>query len=423
MTMPPDPSTAATCEHAHEPPAWNVEQVLECIDAEVRPVEGRERLGLREALDRVLACDVAAPFDSPPFASSAVDGYALRHEDLSQTGDTRLEVAGESFAGRPYPGRVNGGQCVRIMTGAVLPEGADTVVMQERVRKQDYAVAVPPGPAAGGNVRRAGDDLRRGETVLRAGRRLNAADLGLLASLGTAEVDVCRRPVVTFFSTGDELRGLGETLRPGEIHDSNRYTLHALLTRLDVNLRDGGVVRDEARAVTQALKTAAATSDLVVTSGGVSVGAADHIQQALQNLGKRYFNRVAVKPGRPLTFGAIGRARYFGLPGNPVSVMTGFLLFVRRAVQLLAGEQPAPLRKLRARCENPLAKSAGRAEYQRGILHAVIPDEFTVTTTGLQSSHVLSSMSRANCFIVLPPGCSGVEAGATVEVIPFDGLL
>lgn len=412
----------AGCDE-YDPEALTVEQAINTIDASARPVAGHERLMLRECLDRVLIDAVRAPFDVPSFMNSAMDGYALRSADLSGSGETRLFIAGESFAGRPYRGTLRQGECVRIMTGAVLPEGADTVVMQEQVQREARTVVVQPGHQRGHNVRHAGDDLRSGDMILSAGRRLNAADLGLMASLGIAEASVRRRPIVAFFSTGDELKGIGQALDAGEIYDSNRYTLYGLLRRCHVAIRDLGVIPDKPDAVTHALQTAAEIGDLIITSGGVSVGEADYIKRALEENGTLHFGKVAVKPGRPLTFGTVGKALFFGLPGNPVSVMATFILFVRGALRQLSGETPRPLLTLTARCRSTLKKAPGRTEYQRGILSVIGAGELTVSTTGLQDSHVLSSMSKANCFIVLPRDSGEVETGNRVEVIPLEGLL
>ena len=404
-----------------DPKQLSVEQALERILASVEPVAGRERLHLRAALDRVLLEPVTAPFDVPPHRNSAMDGYAVRAEDLTDE-ENRLRVIGTSLAGQPYGGRVGPGEAVRIMTGAVVPEGADTVVMQEQARREDDTVVIGSGHKAGANVRHPGEDLRAGSAVLEPGRQLNAADLGLLASLGIAEVTVRRRPRVAFFSTGDELRGIGEPLGEGDIYDSNRYTLDALLARLPVERLDMGVIPDRLDAVRGAFHEAAAVADLVLTTGGVSVGEADYIKTVLDELGEIGFWRIAMKPGKPLAFGRIGAARFFGLPGNPVSTMATFMLFVRPALQRMMGRKPqAPLR-LRARVLNDLRKSPGRKDHQRGILRQE-GDELVVETTGLQGSHVLSSMSRANCFIVLPRESGPVSAGEMVEVLPFTGLL
>ena len=406
----------------YDPNSLTVEQAQALIDRIVEPVSGRERVFLRAALDRVLATDVPAPFDVPPHRNSAMDGYAVRAVDLPAEGEARLAVIGESFAGRPFAGELAAGQAVRIMTGAVVPAGADTVVMQENVQREGDTIILGPGQRAGDNVRHPGEDMQAGEVVLEAGRRLNAADIGLLASFGIAEIDVHRRPVVAFFSTGDELKGIGSRLGEGDIYDSNRYTLHALLERLPVAIRDMGVIPDDPAAVRAAFAEAAAHADVVITSGGVSVGDADYVKQTLDALGKVDFWKIAMKPGRPLAFGRLGEAVFFGLPGNPVSVMATFILFARPALLKRAGARPVPPLTLKARTQTRLKKRPGRKDYQRGILAQADDGTLAVDTTGLQGSHVLSSMSRADCFIALPRESGDVEAGEWVEVIPFAGL-
>lgn len=406
-----------------DPNALTVEQALARIEQSVRPVEGTERLALRSALGRVCAADIHAPFDVPSHANSAMDGYAVNSRDLPQEGHRELRLVGQSLAGHPWAGELGPGECLRITTGAVIPAGADTVIMQEAVHKTAEGIRIGAGHRPGENVRLPGEDLRAGALVLRRGRRLNSADLGLLASLGISELDVIRRPVVAFFSTGDELKGLGQPLAEGEIYDSNRYTLHAMLQRLNVQIVDMGVVQDQPQAVEEAFRTAAARADVVITTGGVSVGTADYIKHTLEKLGHVGFWRIAMKPGRPLAFGQLGNALFFGLPGNPVSVMATFTLFARIAIQRLSGETPQPMLRLRAVTQNRLRKLPGRTDYQRGILRQDDQGRLVVETTGLQGSHVLSSMSRANCFIVIPRDCGDVEAGTEVEVIPFEGLL
>jgi molybdopterin molybdotransferase len=412
---------SATCLDEYDPSSKTVDQALESIGALSAPVRGTERVGLRDALDRVLARDVHAAMDVPPERNSAMDGYAFSSRDLNADVETALRLIGQSLAGHPYKGTLGAGECVRIMTGAVVPEEADSVVMQERVRVAEGMVTLPAGTGAGENVRLPGQDVRRGDVLLAAGRQLNAADIGLLASQGIAEVDVHRRPVVTFFSTGDELRGIGEPLGPGQIYDSNRHTLHALLRRLDVEIRDMGVIADEPEAILQAFRDAMATADMVITTGGVSVGDADYVKQTLETLGRIDFWKIAMKPGRPLAFGRLGDALFFGLPGNPVSTMATFILFVRPALQRLMGMEPRTPFTLRARCLNRLRKTPGRTDYQRGILSRDASGELVVGTTGLQGSHVLSSMSRANAFIVIPLEQGDVEEGAEVEVLPLEG--
>jgi molybdopterin molybdotransferase len=418
----PDENIAAGCDAADDtllPVAEAKRRILE----QATPVKGTERLGLRDALGRVLAEDIAATMNVPPHANSAMDGYAVRQADLPTDGERKLAVVGRALAGAPFDGGVGPGQCVRIMTGAVMPQGADTVVMQEHVAVEGQDIRVGPGPVSGANVRAAGEDMREGQTVLRAGHRVTPAELGLLASLGIAEVTVRRRIRVAFFSTGDELRGIGQTLQPGQIYDSNRYALYGMLHHMGVEVLDLGVIGDEREALRTAFREAAAVADVVITSGGVSVGEADYVKQTLDELGEVGFWRIAMKPGKPLAVGRLGAAHFFGLPGNPVSVMVTFYQFVRPALQRLMGQAAAPELVLRVPCSTDLRKQPGRLEYQRGILEYDAAGRLTVGTTGGQDSHLLTSMSRANCFVILPAESSGASAGELVEVQPFIGLL
>jgi len=405
------------------PGTLTVEDALEAIQQQVHAVKGMERIALRGALDRVLAEPVTAPHDVPPHRNSAMDGYALRAADLPDNGEATFRVTGESFAGAPYAGSINSGECVRIMTGAVVPKGADTVVMQEQVQRNNDQISVSPGHTEGQNIRHPGEDIKQGAIVLEPGRLLNAADIGLLASMGFAEVSVLRKPRVVFFSTGDELKGIGEPLGEGDIYDSNRYTLYALLSRMNIEMIDQGVIPDDPEAVRRAFSDAAELGDLVITSGGVSVGEADYVKQTLDELGEVGFWKIAMKPGKPLAFGHLGQAWFFGLPGNPVSTMATFALFVRPALQVMKGARVEKPLSLRARLDTDVKKTPGRKDYQRGILSQAENGQLSVSTTGLQESHVLSSMSKANCFIVLSRESGPLAAGAEVEVIPFMGIL
>jgi molybdopterin molybdotransferase len=299
-----------------------------------------------------------------------MDGYALRGADLSASQAVSLTLAGTAFAGKPHSGRVGPGQCIRVMTGAVMPEGADTVVVQEVCRAEGNAVTVPAGQKAGQNVRFAGEDLKAGVPVLAPGQPLRAAELGLIASLGIGEVSVRRRLRVAFFSTGDELASIGKPLAPGEVYDSNRYTLHGMLSRLGVEIHDLGVVRDDPAQLEAAFRKAAERADAIITTGGVSVGEADFVKPMMAKLGEALFWRIAMRPGRPMAFGRIGEAFLFGLPGNPVAVMVTFYQFVREALLFLSGrtdDYALPL--LKAAAAEPMRKVAGRTEYQRGILY------------------------------------------------------
>ncbi len=419
QTVKRDPS----CIDDFDPGSISVEEALGRIEGHIEPVAGTERVPVRGALNRVLARPVASPFDVPGYANSAMDGYAVRAADLPGADAVNLRVMGTAWAGAPFAGHLAPGQCVRIMTGAKLPEGSDTVVMQEHVERTGERVRVGPGHRPGQNVRHPGEDIGAGTAVLDAGCRLTPSELGLIASLGIAEVTVKRRVRVAFFSTGDELRSIGEPLGEGELYDSNRYTLHGMLARLGVEVLDMGVVRDRREDVEAAFGAAADAADAIITSGGVSVGEADYVTETLQRLGEVNFWKIAMKPGRPLAFGRVAEAWFFGLPGNPVSVMVTFYQFVQPALRRLAGETPVAPKRFRVPAATPLRKRPGRVEFQRGVLVRDEDGRLTVHSTGLQGSHVLSGMSRANCFIVLPLETGDLEAGAEVEVEPFEGIV
>ena len=438
----------ASCVAGYDPNALPVAQAQDFIARLVPKVQAVESLALRSALGRVLARDIVSPIAVPSHDNSAMDGYALRSADLIVDGDTLIAVAGTAYAGQPFSGTVPPGQGLRIMTGAVMPEGLDTVVPQEfTTRLDDDRIRIPAGVVkAGDNRRLRGEDLALGEPALKAGRLLTPADLGLMASLGQAEVPVFRRLRVAFFSTGDELRSIGQPLDPGCVYDSNRYTLWGMLSRLGVELIDLGVVPDEPAALAAAFTQAATSADAVITSGGVSVGEADHTKQVMRELGEVLFWTIAMRPGRPMAIGRIGarpdadgrigappdadgrvgdgrQAILFGLPGNPVAVMVTFYAFVRDALLAMSGAQVQPLPLLRAVSEAPLRKKPGRTEYQRGIVSQAEDGRWTVRITGAQGSGILRSMSEANGMVVLHHGQGDVAAGDLVDVMPFNGII
>jgi molybdopterin molybdotransferase len=319
---------------------------------------------------------------------------------------------------------VNAGQAVRIMTGGVMPTGCDTVIMQERAKAIDGQVSVPGGQQRAQNVRYAGADIKLNQIVFRRGQIVRPAELGMIASLGIGEISVYRKLRVAFFSTGDELVSIGGVPGPGQIYDSNRYTIYGMLMRLGVEIIDMGVIRDDPAAIEIAFTEAARAADVVITSGGVSVGEADFVKQLLTRLGEVLFWKIAMKPGRPLAYGKIGGAHFFGLPGNPVAVMVTFYQFVREALLVLMGvPEPQPLPALKAVCTTAIKKAPGRTEFQRGILDQGADGQWTVRVTGDQSSGILSSMSQANCFIILPDAQGNTPAGSTVDVQILEGLI
>ena len=424
MNLPPTLAQIASCVSGYDPNALPVAAAQAFIAQLVPRVSTIEQVALRTSLGRVLAKDIVSAINVPSHDNSAMDGYALRGSDLAASGETLLKVAGTGFAGKAYAGAVPAGHCVRIMTGAVMPAGLDTVVPQELTQLEADAVRIPAGVVRTGDNRRlAGEDLARGSAALRAGRLLRPADLGLLASLGRAEVPVFRKLRVAFFSTGDELRSIGEPLDAGCVYDSNRYTIWAMLQRLGCEVIDLGVVRDEPAALRAAFGEAAASADAVITSGGVSVGEADHPKAIMAELGDVLFWRSAMRPGRPMAIGRIKDASLFGLPGNPVAVMVTFYAFVRDALRAMSGAAVEPLPLLRAACTTALRKKPGRTEYQRGIVSRGPDGRWQVAVTGSQGSGILSSMSTANGMVVLHHGQGNVAAGDEVDVMPFDGLV
>jgi molybdopterin molybdotransferase len=406
-----------SCVDPFEPGMISLAEALARIEARVRAVHACERLPIRDCLNRVNNEAVRSPRDVPPSPNSAMDGYALAVDSLVDGGIAELEQIGSAYAGKPFAGSCAPGQCVRIMTGALIPDGADTVVMQEQAEiAGNGRIRIDADHRVGENIRQAGEDIQRGEIVIETGVRLNPADLGVLASLGIAQLQVKRKPVVAFFSTGDELASVGTPLQAGMIYDSNRYSLHGMLARLPVESIDLGVVRDNPDAMREALSEAAARADLIISTGGVSVGEADYIKPALADLGSTEFWKIAIKPGRPLTFGEIGNSVFMGLPGNPVAVMVTFSQFVVPAIDVLCGARMRRPLLVPARALDRLRKKPGRTEFQRGIATLDANHRWQVGKTGKQGSGILTSMSRANCFIVLPDDNAGVEPGDEVSI-------
>ncbi|MBD8626008.1 molybdenum cofactor guanylyltransferase MobA [Oxalobacteraceae sp. CFBP 8753] len=417
----------ASCINGYDPDALPVRDAQRIIREFVQPVRAVEMVALRASLGRVLARDLVSPINVPAHDNSAMDGYALRGTDLPQAGVATFKVVDIVYAGKPSAVVPGPGECVRIMTGGVMPAGCDSVLPQEFTDSgDDVTMTVRAGAIrAGDNRRLAGEDLKAGSAALKAGRIIRPSDLGLCASLGFAEIPVQRRLRVAFFSTGDELRSIGEPLDEGCVYDSNRYTIYGMLQRLGCEIIDMGVVRDSPEALEDALRTACENADAIITSGGVSVGAADYTKQVMAQLGDVTFWKVGMRPGRPLAFGRVtsnGRSAFlFGLPGNPVAVMVSFYFFARDALlQMMGANAPLPL--LQARSSEAIRKKPGRTEYQRGIVTRGADGTPEVRLTGAQGSGILRSMSEANCMVVLHDEQGSVTAGDMVDILPFEGL-
>ncbi len=416
-------ATQGSCRDAHDVHSLPVDEALSRIIHAVRPVNESETLPIVSTLGRVLDEEVRSEINVPYATNSAMDGYAVSGADLPDTGERELILIGTALAGEPFMEPVARGQCVRIMTGAVMPQGTDTVIIQEEVDQDGDVLRIHAGHLPGENVRQAGEDIAIGQVILSPGTRIMPAALGLLASLGISEVRVKRRVRVAYFSTGEELRSINQPLVEGTIYDSNRYTLFGMLMRLGAVPIDLGVVRDRRDDTRHALLDAAAKADVVITTGGVSVGEADLVKELLNTVGDISFWQVAIKPGRPLAFGEIDHKPFFGLPGNPVSVMVTFYQFVQPALRRIAGEHVTAPLTIKVPCLSRLKKRPGRVEYQRGRLETDEAGRLVVLKTGPQGSGILRSMAEANCFIVLPSQCSSVEPETIVDVQPFFGLV
>ena len=403
--------------------SMSIELARAQIQQSLTALIGHETVAVRDALQRTLAGDVFSPMNVPPHDYSAMDGYALRHADMTP-GPARLKIIGSSYAGHPFEGVVSASECVRIMTGALIPQGCDSVVMQEQVEVEDECISVSSSFQLGQNIRHAGEDMQQGTVVLQRGQVIRPVEMGLLASLGFSEITVYRKLRVAIFSTGDELQQPGLPLSKGQIYDSNRYSLLGLLSELGgIEILDKGTVRDDRDSLRAELLDGAAQADVIITSGGASVGEADYIKAMLAEIGQVMFWKIAMKPGRPLAYGKIGACHFFGLPGNPVAVVVTFQQFVRNALKTLMGQTVTPDFTLTATCTSAIHKVPGRTEFQRGILSQTENGQWEVCTTGEQGSGILSSMSKANCFIVLPEAQGNVAAGSSVSIQLFPATL
>jgi molybdopterin molybdotransferase len=397
------------------------EQALNKMLDAISPITEVEDVEIGQALGRVVATDICSPINVPPHNKSAMDGYAFAHESL--TNQEFLTLAGRSMAGEPFTGECKKGECIRIMTGAMMPQGCDTVEMQENCHAEIESIRFLERRKQGDHVRYAGEDIHKGHVVFGLGRRLSAVDLGVLASLGVKRVSVMRKLTVALISTGDELKQLGQPLGPGDIYESNSYALAGMLAKFNVNLINFGIVEDDETSITQAFIDADKQSDVVISSGGVSVGEADYTKVVLDKLGKIGFWKIAMKPGKPFAFGTLPNSYFFGLPGNPVSALvTAHVLTIPALLKLQNCHEQSPL-KIRAKLTSNLRKSPGRMDFQRGVVSTDNLGELIVSSTGSQGSGVLTSIAAANCYIVLPAEQGHVSAGEKVIVQLFDQYL
>ncbi|EEY44113.1 molybdopterin-guanine dinucleotide biosynthesis protein B [Vibrio mimicus VM223] len=414
-------NSAAACCDTLSPAFLSVEQGREKILSLISPLAETESVAIQECYQRVLAREVHSPINVPAYRNSAMDGYALRSDDLERDS---YRVVAEVLAGSHYPETVELGEAVKIMTGAPMPLGADTVVMREQATQNgDVVIFAGAKIKAGQNVRQAGEDLAQGQAVFHSGQRLLSPEMGMLASLGFAHADVFRSLKVAIFSTGDEVQAPGGEIEPNSIFDSNRFTLTGLLKQLGCQVIDLGIIEDDEAKMMQVLEQAAKQADVVITSGGVSVGDADFIKSALEKLGQIDFWRINMRPGRPLAFGQIAGKPFFGLPGNPVAVMVSFINFVEPALRKMQGEQGWQPLKVNAIALEDLRSRQGRTEFSRGVYAFNTQGQLTVRTTGKQGSGILRSMSEANCLIEIAPAIDTVKVGESVTIIPLQGRI
>ena len=405
----------------YDPNAMSVEKAKAWIANFLNPIDQKETIHIKDALNRIVAEPIIATMNVPNHDNSAMDGYAINIDLLNDHGPFKLKVTGKLFAGNVLDGNIEG--AVRIMTGATIPSGLNAVIPQEHVELYEGVITFKTKPLTNQNIRRTGEDIKRGQTVFQNGRPLEPCDLGLLASLGIDSIKVYRKIKVAFFSTGDEIISLGKSLLPGQVYDSNRYSLIGLLKRLDVDMLDFGVIPDDKKAIEVTLLKASNIADIVVTTGGVSVGEADFMKDILKKIGEILFWKISMKPGKPLAYGKIGQCHYFGLPGNPVSTMVTFYQFVREAILTLSGQTPIPkIPLIKAKLLGPIKKIPGRTEFQRGVFEQDDQGTFKVNPLKDQGSGILRSMSEANCFILLHEDLAHLEKDMWVDIQLFDSL-
>lgn len=405
----------------HRPDQLTLEQAQARILGQVQAVNGVEWVSLMQARGRVLAREIVSEIDLPPFPNSSMDGYALRSSDVSSC--EGFKVVGSALAGHPFHGPLRHGECIRIVTGAPIPDSADAVIIQEQVDRKGDMIFLRSPVLQGDCIRPRGDDVKSGQLLLEAGQTLSSLDVALLAAIGRIEVEVYSVPRVAFLSTGDELRPVWSTLGEGEIHDSNRYLIGSLLAEMGILTLDLGTVPDNPEALKRVLLEAANTADAIITTGGASVGDADYLVEVLSSIGRTEFWKVAIKPGKPFAFGKIGRTWLFGLPGNPAAVAVTFKQLVYPALTRLMGSRISRPLRIKAVAECRLTKKAGRLEFRSGLFYERPDGSFAVKDFTHFGSHRLGILSQANCFIVLPLENNGFEQGDIVEIEPFQSTI
>ena len=411
-------NTKNSCINDFDPSALDEVTAVKQILKSIAKIKESETINIMDSLGRVSSKNIKSSIDIPSFRNSAMDGYAVNIKNLEKNEYTLVEQ-GISLAGQPYIKKLKNQGTVRVMTGAVIPDNSDAVIMKEMTDLKDNMISFPKLMQKNQNIRNIGEDIKKGATVIKKGRQINYVDLGILSSLGIVKIDVVRKPVVSFFSTGDELVSINQKLKKGQIYDSNRYLLFGLLNELPVQIKDMGVVKDDERILVKKLQECSKISDIVITTGGVSVGDADYIKSALKVVGKVNFWKIAIKPGRPLAYGKINNASFFGLPGNPVSAAVTFQIFIIPAIRRMLQMTTSSKLTLNAIVKSNLSKKKGRVEYKRGLLEQK-DGVYIVNTTGLQGSNILSSLSKANCYIRLSSETNNINKGDIVEVIPFN---
>ncbi len=406
-----------SCFNEFDPNAMSVEAALKNILKSISSIKTSEYVDLKRTYGRILSKNIKSKINVPNYKNSAMDGYAVNVADFNEKNKT-YDCIGESFAGNPFLKPVKKNQAIKVMTGGMVPSGCNAVIMKELVTRIDRIISTKSRIIKDQNIRFPGEDIKKNEIVLRAGKEIDEIDIGILASLGIDRVSVKKRPIIGFVSTGDELVSIKKTIKISQVYDSNRYLLHGLLKKYPVEIKDYGVVKDKIKSIEKKFVEASLNCDVLITTGGVSVGDADYVKEVLEKLGKVNFWKIAVKPGRPLAYGKIKKCIFFGLPGNPVSVVVTFNLFVNAALNRLMGKCQDYALSLEAELLTSLKKRKGRKEYKRGILVSK-KNKLYVRKSGLQGSNILSSVKDANCYIELGENMREVPKGTKVRVLPF----